>query len=311
MALGMGLCVWFLRFRPFEKQPKCQHKDQGFSNRCRIGYPATELSTNGQHARVILANDHTAIAEKWTMNKSTYICPIEKSGIFQPLNLKSTRIFMGRFSTLQKSPVAWPKSRFLQTNLRSCLSVRQLYLPSATKRRTSWHHTQQLEMRQPGKKKGFFLSPLTAKTAVKRRKTERSVGREMHLIRFFFWKMLVQQLESVVKCPVLWVVFLMKIAFLSLAKITEILTVTKKMACVAVQHLSSIKKSSSNDFTWWFGTPSGMESACSSRFGLKFDPVLLDCSCPLKVKSSGHWMKGGWIFSNAKLLFFFVLQKKN
>ena len=32
----------------------------------------------------------------------------------------------------------------------------------------------------------------------------------------------------------------MKIAFLSLAKITEILTVTKKMACVAVHHPSTI-----------------------------------------------------------------------
>ena len=42
------------------------------------------------HARVILANDHTAIAEKWTMNKSTYICPIEKSGIFQPSNLQGS-----------------------------------------------------------------------------------------------------------------------------------------------------------------------------------------------------------------------------
>lgn len=144
---------------------------------------------------------------------------------------------MGRFSTLQKSPVAWPTSRFLQTNLRGCLSVRQLYLPSATKRRTSWHHTQQLEMRQPGKKKGF--SP-TWTGQNSREEKQRSVGREMHLIRFFFWKILVQQLESVVKCPVLWVVFLMKIAFLSLAKITEILSVTKKMACVAVQHLSSI-----------------------------------------------------------------------
>ena len=58
------------------------------------------------------------------------------------------------------------------------------------------------------------------------------------LIGFFFWKMLVQQLE-VYRSPVVLRGFPDEIAFLSLAKINEILTVTK-MACVAVQHPSSI-----------------------------------------------------------------------
>ena len=232
MALGMGLCVWFLRFRPFEKQPKCQHKDQGFSNRCRIGYPATELSTNGQHARVILANDHTAIAEKWTMNKSTYICPIEKSGIFQPSNLQGSS---WEDSTPCKNlqlpgqhPVSCKQIFGVASRYGNCTCPVPLNvgLPGITHSSLKWG--------SPGEK--GFSPTLTAKAAAKKnrdRLEERCVS-----LGFSSGKCWFTNLKSI-EVRFWEVIFLMKLLSWAKAKITQILTVTK-MACVAVQHPSSI-----------------------------------------------------------------------